>query len=251
MAAAAMTPEKLVDFFLTTYTQKFVGNRAELAALYEDASSYSFEGKTVAGKASIAKALAALPIPAGSKIRRITTNIQNAPSKGAFLVMITGEVVGSKYQQVFQLVPRAGGYYIHNDIFRAGVSNPDNAPAAAAGDVMKPFVTTYYQLFDSDRSKLAVVYSAASTFSFEKTTKVGQKEILAYLATLPGTKHAIKTMDVQTVSGADKKVLLVFVTGDVTIEGSENPLKFCQTFQMIHNGTTYYVHNDIFRLNYG
>lgn len=35
------------------------------------------------------------------------------------------------------------------------------------------------------------------------------------------------------------------------IEGSTNPLKFCQAFQFIHNGTSYYVHNDVFRLNYG
>lgn len=35
------------------------------------------------------------------------------------------------------------------------------------------------------------------------------------------------------------------------IEGSENALKFCQAFQMVHNGTSYYIHNDLFRLNYG
>lgn len=60
---------------------------------------------------------------------------------------------------MFQLVPKAGGsYYIHNDIFRAGTANPLNAPAKLGGDVIKPLITTYYQLFDSDKTKLAVVY---------------------------------------------------------------------------------------------
>lgn len=35
------------------------------------------------------------------------------------------------------------------------------------------------------------------------------------------------------------------------IEGSTNELFFSQAFQLVQNGTSYYVHNDIFRLNYG
>jgi len=123
---------------------------------------------------------------------------------------------GSKFQQVFQLVPKAGGsYYIHNDIFRAGVAKPDNAPKEMAGDVVKSFVATYYQLFDSDRSKLAVVYvradlrsnplhmhwrvydvvahcaalhslwfmqKPASSFTFEKNTLVGAEAIVKHLS---------------------------------------------------------------------
>lgn len=246
-----MTPEKLVGFFLEAYKQKFETARADLGALYEDASQYAFEGTPLAGKATIAAALPKLPIPAGTKMRIVTTDLQPSPSAGAFVVMITGQVGTAQFNQVFQLVPKGASYYIHNDIFRAGTTNPVNAPETAAGGVIKPFVQTYYQLFDSDRSKLAVVYSAASAFTFEKTRTVGKDAIIKYLATLPGTKHEMKTLDVQTVSGADRKVLLVFVTGNLTIEGSDNALKFCQAFQMIHNGTSYYVHNDLFRLNYG
>lgn len=246
-----MTPAQLVDAFMKVWVAKFQTARGELGGLYEEASSYSFEGTTVKGKAAISAALTGNPIPAGSAIRLITTDLQPSPSAGAFVVMVTGEIATHKYQQLFQLVPKAGGsYYVHNDMFRAGTANPDNAPADVGGDVVKPFVTTYYKLFDTARASLAVVYSAASTFTFEKNVLTGQDAIIKYLATLPGTTHKINTIDLQSVSG-DTKVLLVFVTGEVTIEGSTNPLKFCQAFQLIHNGTTYYVHNDLFRLNYG
>lgn len=61
--------------------------------LQEEASSYTFEGSTVTGKAGIAAALAAIPIPAGTKARIITTDIQNSPSAGAFVVLITAQVI--------------------------------------------------------------------------------------------------------------------------------------------------------------
>lgn len=62
------------------------------------------------------------------------------------------------FRQLFQLVPKTGGYYVHNDIFRAGTANPDNAPADIGGATIKQIITTYYQLFDADRSKLTVLY---------------------------------------------------------------------------------------------
>ena len=45
---------------------------------------------------------------------------------GAILVFVTGDFIGGnnkmKYQEVFQLVPGAQSYYVHNDIFRLGQS---------------------------------------------------------------------------------------------------------------------------------
>lgn len=40
------------------------------------------------------------------------------------------------------------------------------------------------------------------------------------------------------------------VTGDLAVDGSANPIKFAQTFHLMPNGASWYVHNDIFRLNY-
>jgi hypothetical protein len=45
--------------------------------------------------------------------------------------------------------------------------------------------------------------------------------------------------------------LVIFVTGSIQI-GGDNPLHFCEFFQLVSTGPgQYYVHNDVFRLNYG
>lgn len=42
------------------------------------------------------------------------------------------------------------------------------------------------------------------------------------------------------------------VTGDLAVDGNvTTPLKFAQTFHLMPNGASWYIHNDIFRLNYG
>ena len=62
-------------------------------------------------------------------------------------------------------------------------------------------------------------------------------------------KHDIKTMDVQPTHA--QNAIAIFVTGAIAIGGG-NPLHFCEYFQLVSTGPgAYYVHNDIFRLNYG
>ena len=43
--------------------------------------------------------------------------------------------------------------------------------------------------------------------------------------------------------------LVIFVTGQLLISGSANPVNFAQAFTLIATGPgAYYVHNDLFRL---
>jgi len=63
-------------------------------------------------------------------------------------------------------------------------------------------------------------------------------------------QHKVTTLDAQP-SSPNVASLLVSVTGLLLVDDSENPLNFSQVFQLIPDGTTYYVFNDIFRLNYG
>ena len=61
-------------------------------------------------------------------------------------------------------------------------------------------------------------------------------------------KHEPKTLDVQ--QSLNDSAMLINVTGDMAIDGG-NPLKFTQTFQLVATGPgAFYVHNDMFRLNY-
>lgn len=80
----------------------------------------------------------------------------------------------------------------------------------------------------------------------------GVAAIIGHYGTLPATKHELATIDVHAVA-PDKTVLLVFVTGKIMIEGSDNALLMAQTFLLVSTGEDggYYIHNDIFRFNYG
>lgn len=46
---------------------------------------------------------------------------------------------------------------------------------------------------------------------------------------------------------------MVFVCGNLKVDGSDNPMKFSQAFSLVPliGGGGYYCYNDIFRLNYG
>ena len=62
-------------------------------------------------------------------------------------------------------------------------------------------------------------------------------------------QHKVTTTDSQPTPGGG---ILTFITGDLAVDGNvTTPLKFAQTFHLMPNGASWYIHNDIFRLNYG
>nr|CAD1829344.1 unnamed protein product [Ananas comosus var. bracteatus] len=118
--------------------------------------------------------------------------------------------------------------------------------------VGKAFVEHYCRLFDTDRAALAALYDRGSLLSFEGQKVVGADEIARKLTQLPfgQCKHAVSTVDCQPspVAGG----ILVFVSGSIQLPGEEHHLKFSQMFQLVptQHGS-FFVQNDIFRLNYG
>jgi len=76
--------------------------------------------------------------------------------------------------------------------------------------------------------------------------------IIEHLVGLPFAKvqHKVETLDAQP-SSSTVASLLVSVTGLLLVDDSPNPLQFSQTFQLMPEGGSYFVQNDIFRLNYG
>ena len=71
---------------------------------------------------------------------------------------------------------------------------------------------------------------------------------MARLRSVGQVKHEVKSMDVQPSTNSNS--IIIFVTGGIKI-GGDNPLHFCEMFQLMSSGSSYYVHNDVFRLNYG
>ncbi|KAF8955444.1 hypothetical protein BDZ97DRAFT_1674006, partial [Flammula alnicola] len=91
-----------------------------------------------------------------------------------------------------------------------------------------------------------------SMLTFEGNPIQGAANIAEKLESLPFQKvqHKVTTLDVQP-SSPTVASLLVSVTGLLLVDDGENPLNFSQVFQLIPEGGSYYVFNDIFRLNYG
>ncbi|ODQ63187.1 nuclear transport factor 2 [Nadsonia fulvescens var. elongata DSM 6958] len=113
------------------------------------------------------------------------------------------------------------------------------------------FTTFYYQQFDQDRSQLGNLYRDSSMLTFETTQVQGTKDIVEKLVSFPFQKvaHRISTLDAQPGSpnGGD---VIVMVTGDLLIDEEQNPQRYSQVFHLMPDGASYYVFNDIFRLNY-
>lgn len=85
--------------------------------------------------------------------------------------------------------------------------------------------------------------------TFEGNQVAGAEAILAKLKGVGPVNHSVKSMDVQP--SANNNAMVIFVTGSIKI-GGDNPLHFCEMFQLVSTGPgAYYVHNDVFRLNYG
>eukprot|EP00555_Chaetoceros_dichaeta_P006702 CAMPEP_0198270146 /NCGR_PEP_ID=MMETSP1447-20131203/43949_1 /TAXON_ID=420782 /ORGANISM="Chaetoceros dichaeta, Strain CCMP1751" /LENGTH=121 /DNA_ID=CAMNT_0043962033 /DNA_START=57 /DNA_END=422 /DNA_ORIENTATION=+ len=119
----------------------------------------------------------------------------------------------------------------------------------SAQEVATAFVAHFYSTFDTNPDGLAGLYSPASNLTFEGTQHVGMQAIMEKLKGIGAVKHTIKSTDLQP--SASSNAIIVFVTGSIQI-GGDNALHFCESFQLVSTAPgAYYVHNDIFRLNYG
>ena len=118
-------------------------------------------------------------------------------------------------------------------------------------DIGKAFVGHYYNLFDANkRSELGALYQETSMLTFEGEKFQGRDKIVGKLTTLnfQTVKHQLTTVDAQPTTGSG---IIVFVSGNLAVDGADTPLKFSQAFTLLPIGTgAYYVLNDLFRLNY-
>ncbi|EIE88363.1 hypothetical protein G6F46_007265 [Rhizopus delemar] len=116
--------------------------------------------------------------------------------------------------------------------------------------VAKSFVDYYYSTFDTNRAALISLYKEESMLTFEGQQFKGTASINEKLTSLPFQKvvHNVNTLDAQPGSPSSSS-LIVTATGHLTVDDSPNPLMFCQTFHLVSEGNSFWVYNDIFRLN--
>lgn len=112
------------------------------------------------------------------------------------------------------------------------------------------FCDFYYQQFDADRAQLGNLYRDHSMLTFESAQLQGATAIIEKLTSLPFQKvaHRISTLDAQPAS--ENGDVLVMVTGELLIDEEQNSQRYSQVFHLIPENGSYYVLNDIFRLNY-
>ncbi|PSR87472.1 Nuclear transport factor 2 like [Actinidia chinensis var. chinensis] len=117
--------------------------------------------------------------------------------------------------------------------------------------VAKAFVEHYYSTFDTNRAALANLYQDGSMLTFEGEQFQGAQNIAGKLLSLsfPQCQHFISTVDCQPSGPAGG--MLVFVSGGLKLPGEEHLLRFSQMFHLMPTPQgSFYVQNDIFRLNY-
>mmetsp|Transcript_104407 Transcript_104407/g.239106 ORF Transcript_104407/g.239106 Transcript_104407/m.239106 type:complete len:122 (-) Transcript_104407:224-589(-) len=119
----------------------------------------------------------------------------------------------------------------------------------SAEEIANAFVHHYYTAFDGGPDALAGLYQAQSMLTFEGQQFQGSAAIIEKLKAVGQVAHNVGTIDIQP--STDSNAIIVFVAGSLRI-GGDNPLHFSQMFQLVATAPgQYYVHNDIFRLNYG
>lgn len=87
--------------------------------------------------------------------------------------------------------------------------------------------------------------------TFEQSQIQGAKDIIEKLSNLGFAKvaHRISTLDAQPASPSGGDVI-VMVTGELLIDEEQRPQRYSQVFHLMPDNGSYYVFNDIFRLNY-
>jgi len=114
----------------------------------------------------------------------------------------------------------------------------------------KQFSDFYYNTFDSDRTLLTNLYRPQSLLTFEASKYEGAQNITEKLVSLPFQKvaHRVSTLDAQPNGMGNGAI--VMVTGELLIDEETNPQRFSQVFHLAQDGDSFFVLNDIFRLNY-
>jgi len=118
----------------------------------------------------------------------------------------------------------------------------------SAEEIASAFVGQFYQVFDSNADGLAGLYQPTSMLTFEGQQFLGSAAIVEKLKQLGSVRHNPQTIDVQP--SVVPNSIVVVVTGHVQVENG-NPLMYCEFFHLVATAqNSFYVHNDIFRLNY-
>uniref|UniRef100_A0A7S4JVQ7 NTF2-related export protein n=1 Tax=Paramoeba aestuarina TaxID=180227 RepID=A0A7S4JVQ7_9EUKA len=111
------------------------------------------------------------------------------------------------------------------------------------------FVQYYYNVFEQNQGNLASLYRDQSMLTFEKKKVQGAQNIAREIQNLGfgQSQHKILTLDCQPFPPGNG--VIVFVSGQLKITPTDNPMMFSQVFTLFQEDGNWFVLNDIFKLN--
>jgi hypothetical protein len=71
------------------------------------------------------------------------------------------------------------------------------------------------------------------------------------LTNLPFQKLAHRVSTIDSLPSVAPNAVIIHVTGELKVDDEASTQRFSQTFQLVSVNNAFYVHNDLFRLNYG
>lgn len=110
------------------------------------------------------------------------------------------------------------------------------------------FVKQYYNVFDSNREQLVVLYAPDAMFTFEDHMAQGPqaiKEVLTEKLRFQAIRHLVTKIDCQPTS--DNGVVML-VTGQLKAD-EDPPHAYSQMFYLKNLNGAYFIGHDIFRLS--
>ena len=115
--------------------------------------------------------------------------------------------------------------------------------------ISEMFLNEYYKVMQYNREgrmQLVNFYQNASQMTYTGTTHTGLKDISEKIESLSFDKIEYAQMNSDVQSGPIPDSLIVFVTGYLCMDGSDQ-FRFAQVFNLLPNGSGgFYIHNDIF-----
>ena len=159
---------------------------------------------------------------------------------------MTGALQTSRFQELVTLAPSGSSVNIVNDLTRIGESNPMNNPTG--NNAVQDFLQQYFNALGSNPQQVAAAYREHSQMHLEGTQAKGQEIATSLQEKFTGCQFQLKTLDIHPLK---ENVTVALVTGALLLPGQENPLYFTRAFVLQHDGSSLYIANDVFRLNYG
>lgn len=87
--------------------------------------------------------------------------------------------------------------------------------------------------------------------TFETSECQGVQSIIEKLVSLPFQRVEHKIVTINSQPASPNGDIIVLVTGQLLLDEERNAQNYSQVFHLMPESGSYYVLNDIFRLNYG